>query len=346
MEYSFNATEQNLVIAEVHGNNLNPTDVVRQLGDELMSRLHAHGIVVLRGLRVKDGDEFRRLLNNGLGWTEAQYPRKRWLNWNSKVSAPVSRANRPRGVTQQLDSLCLQTRFVQGPHVEGGLHQQRAGHLAMLCRKASGSDAPHGFVDLEKLFMELPEPDRQKYAGCRNVFSVRTCRLGFLENLVLSVASRLTGYARRLGHRRYEISLPPTPFVTRHPVSGQPCLQPWALCRNTSGSAYRAACEIFSGRSINAPDATASRSSVVWKLFDYTEKRVAWDEDEKLRLFKALYQKSFSFFWKENDILLLDNIRFGHFRMDGPVAQRQLVQVQCNPVHIREYRSGFNLLRV
>ena len=110
----------------------------------------------------------------------------------------------------------------------------------------------------------------------------------------------------------------------------QPCLQPWQFARNTHEQAYAAAREVYTDRGELQPDSTATGVNLHWNLADREGNPLPWSDDEKQALFEQLYRDAYLMEWQKGDIAILDNIRIGHWRMNGEQGNRKLIQIQTN----------------
>ena len=123
-----------------------------------------------------------------------------------------------------------------------------------------------------------------------------------------------------------------------HPETGLPCLQHWAFTRNTNGHVHEAALAAFPNRGIQQRCSNADGMDVQWDLCDGQGRGVPWSDDEQRELFDTIFTQAELLDWRQGDIALIDNIRIGHWRMNGEQGRRQLVQVQIDAFDASQHR--------
>ena len=218
---------------------------------------------------------------------------------------------------------------VQGPHVEGGMSPKRARHLALCCFEPAASRAETGVTDLSEAYAALPEATREKYRRASSRFYYVTRRkLRFWDHWLLRKAP-FRVRVRADGHG--ELLLSASPFVCGVPETDFVCPQPWAFARNTVDAALDAARTVFTDRGNLSADHSAAAMDLSWSLQDEHGNPIDWSPDEQRELFETIYRRATLIPWRKNDVLLVDNLRMSHWRMNGEQGLRKLVQIQANP---------------
>ncbi len=66
---------------------------------------------------------------------------------------------------------------------------------------------------------------------------------------------------------------------------------------------------------------------------------IAWSASEQREMFDRIFERAFLMAWQKGDIALVDNIRIGHWRMNGEQGNRKLVQIQANAFNADFYQA-------
>ena len=130
------------------------------------------------------------------------------------------------------------------------------------------------------------------------------------------------------------------PRVLCRTGNGKICLQPWAFANNTNPQVQRAAQEVFTGRGEIGRDSTAESMALTWDLCDEQGNQIEWTEDEQKTLFETIFRKALLMQWEKGDIAFVDNIRIGHWRMNGEQGNRKLVQIQATEFDADPYHPS------
>lgn len=216
---------------------------------------------------------------------------------------------------------------IQGPHTEGGVRAERSRYIALCCIEPAPYLAETGMADLHQVYQDLPQDLQARFARSWNRFRYRSARrLNPLDRLILSlspfeVTRRPDGLA--------DMSLPPCPAACAVPESGKICIQPWAFARNTNRPVRDAARSVFQGRGDIGLDSTAENMELSWDLCDERGRPVPWSEQEQQQVFETIFRRALLMNWHKGDIALVDNVRIGHWRMNGEQGNRKLVQIQA-----------------
>lgn len=298
-----------------------------------MDKVARRGVVMFRGFTPVDTAQFNAFVTEGIGL-------KPWDGFNLK-GMPSFVTDWLRKYTEglmgggdyrrYLGSNAVQLgpvgQSVQGPHVEGGGSPTRARYLTLCCFEPAQRFAETGLVDLHAAYERMPSDLRNKYLKAFNRFYFITARkLNLLDKLIIS-QSPIT-LSRVLDDGRAKLANKPTPAVCAHPETGDVCLQPWAFARNTNTHVHAAANGIFTGRGPIGRCENADGTNYLWDLCDAKGQDIAWTDSEQHAFFEDLFKHAYLVNWQKGDLALIDNVRIGHWRMNGEQGQRKLVQIQ------------------
>ena len=79
--------------------------------------------------------------------------------------------------------------------------------------------------------------------------------------------------------------------------------------------------------------------NLTWELCDDKGESIAWSAAEQREMFDHIFERAFLMAWQKGDIALVDNIRIGHWRMNGEQGNRKLVQIQANAFNADLYQA-------
>lgn len=308
----------------------------------LMDELDKRGGIVFRGFTPIQTDEFNEFVHDTLKLEP-------WNSFNSK-GTPAFLANWLRTWSEKLLGAGDYRRYlgkdtvrlgpvensIQGPHVEGGGLVERSRLLTLCCFEPGLERAETGIADFTSVFKNLPKELQNKLRNGWNQYSYRTAHpLRILDRLILKV-SPLSVEIEKDGHGILTAKLcPASCFV---PGSDDISIQPWAFARNTNPQVHRAAKEVFPDRGNFDRDSTADELNMSWDVTDGEGRSLNWTEEEQYTLFKNIFNEAYLMDWHKGDIAVLDNVRLGHWRMNGVQGNRQLVQIQANPFNSIKHR--------
>jgi alpha-ketoglutarate-dependent taurine dioxygenase len=299
-----------------------------------MDKITRRGVVLFRGFPPHETQDFHDLVNQGMAL-------KPWNGFNLK-GLPGFVGNWLRRYAEGLMGSGDYRRYldrdavqlgpagdsVQGPHVEGGGSPKRARFLTLCCFEPSEHLAETGVVDLHAAWQRMPKALQDKYLKAFNRFYFITARkLNWLDRLILSQSPMKI--FDTLADGRAKLATQPTPAVCAHPETGEVCLQPWAFARNTNAHVHAAAKAFYGdtrgpiGRCPNA-DGT----NYEWDLCDAQGRDLPWPDVEQRTFFDDLFEHAYLVAWQKGDMAVIDNVRMGHWRMNGTQGQRKLVQIQ------------------
>jgi hypothetical protein len=225
---------------------------------------------------------------------------------------------------------------IQGPHVEGGGLVQRSRLLTLCCFEPGLERAETGIADFSSVYKRLPSELQEKLKYGWNQYSYTTAHpLGLLDRLILKI-SPLSVEMKKDGYAILTGKLCPASCLV--PGTDDISIQPWSFARNANPQVHRAAKEIFNDRGDFTQDSTADALNMNWDLTDSEGNSIGWSEEEQYTLFKTIFREAHLMDWNKGDIAIIDNVRLGHWRMNGVQGNRQLVQIQANPFDALDHR--------
>jgi alpha-ketoglutarate-dependent taurine dioxygenase len=299
-----------------------------------MDKIARRGVVLFRGFPPAATQDFHDLVNQGMAL-------KPWNGFNLK-GLPGFVGNWLRRYAEGLMGSGDYRRYldrdavqlgpagdsIQGPHVEGGGSPKRARFLTLCCFEPSEHLAETGVVDLHAAWQRLPRAVQEKYLQAHNRFYFITARkLNLLDRLILS-QSPMKVFST-LPDGRAKLATQPTPAVCAQPETGDVCLQPWAFARNTNTHVHAAAKAFYGdtrGTIGRCPNADGTHYE--WDLCDAQGRDLPWTDAEQRAFFDDLFAHAYLVQWQKGDVAVVDNVRMGHWRMNGKQGMRKLVQIQ------------------
>jgi hypothetical protein len=323
------------LITPAHGSSDMPhlTSLFQANRAFFMSKMAKRGVLMFRGFPPGATAEFNEFVVNGMALTP-------WNGFNLKgmpafitnwlreyVEGLMGSGDYRRYLDKDAVQLGPVGASVQGPHVEGGGSPTRARYLALCCFEPAKRFAETGLVDLHEAYERLSPDIKRKYLKAFNRFYFITARkLNLLDRFILSQSP--LKLARILEDGRAKLANKPTPAVCAHPETGDICLQPWAFARNTNTHVHAAAKDIFTGRGPIGRCENADGTNYLWDLCDAKGKDLDWSDEEQHAFFEDLFKNAYLVEWQKGDLALIDNVRIGHWRMNGEQGNRKLVQIQ------------------
>ena len=296
-------------------------------------QIAARGVLLFRGFQPHSHPQFHDLITRGLGldvWNGFNLKRTPGIitSWLRKYGEGlVGGGDYRRYLDRDTVRLGPVESSIQGPHTEGGVRSERSRYLALCCIEPAPYLAETGMADLHQVYRDLPANLQARFSRAWNRFSYRSARrINTLDRLIL----RLSPFGiRQRPDGLAELTLPPCPAVCTVPETGQACLQPWAFARNTNRQVRDAARAVFTGRGEIGLDSTAQGMDLAWDLCDREGRPLPWSTDEQRLVFETIFRRATLMAWQKGDIALVDNIRIGHWRMNGEQGNRKLVQIQA-----------------
>ncbi|TVP57927.1 MAG: hypothetical protein EA349_05380 [Halomonadaceae bacterium] len=308
------------------------------------AKIAERGVLLFRGFNSGSHQDFHSLVEHGMGmepWNAFNMKKMpgfitSWLRQYSEKL--VGGGDYRRYLDKDTVRLGPVEAAIQGPHTEGAIRSERSRYIALCCFEPAPYRAETGMADLHEAYKALPEALQAKYDRAWNRFYYRSARpLNWFDRLMLSF-SPFDVIKRPDG--RADLALPPCPSVCTVPETGNVCVQPWAFARNTNPQAHKAAQEVFTDRGELKPDSTAANMSLTWELCDESGTAVEWSEEEQQLLFATIYRKALLMEWQKGDIAFVDNVRIGHWRMNGEQGERKLVQIQATNFNAEPYHPS------
>jgi len=311
------------------------TEIIDDNIDYFIHEVEHRGGIVFRGftpLKIEDFDSFvgdTLKLNACNAFNSKGTPTfiANWLRtWSEKL---LGAGDYRRYLGKSTVRLGPVENSIQGPHVEGGGLIKRSRLLALCCFEPGLERAETGIADFSSVYKSLPTELKNKLRSGWNKYSYSTAHpLTLLDRVILkisplSVTMKEDGYATLTG------KLCPATCVV--PDSEDISIQPWSFARNVNPQVHRAAKEVFTDRGNFNQDSTADALNMEWDVTDKEGNSIGWSEDEQFTLFKTIFRQAYLMDWRKGDIALIDNVRLGHWRMNGIQGNRQLVQIQANP---------------
>lgn len=308
-----------------------------------IEKIAQRGVLLFRGFTPSSTEEFHQLVTQGLGlepWNSFNNNNMPAFiaSWLRKYSEGLLGSGDYR---RYLDKNTVQLgpveSSIQGPHVEGGVRSERSRYLALCCFEPAPYLAETGMVDLGRVYRELPNKMQEKYHKAWNRFYYISQRKVGLMDKILLKRSPFTMLVRPDG--KAHLALAPCPAVCRVPETGELCIQPWAFAKNTNEISHAAAVQAFPNRGDINKDSTADGMNLTWELCDAKGHSVDWSTTEQRQLFDNIFDKAYLMNWQKGDIALVDNIKIGHWRMNGEQGNRKLVQIQANAFDANQFQA-------
>lgn len=313
----------------------------RENHDYFMDQVNQHGGILFRGFTAPGSDKFDLFVNEQLQLAP-------WNSFNSK-GTPTFVANWLRKWSEKILGAGDYRRYlgkstvrlgpvensIQGPHVEGGGLPQRSRYLALCCQQPGEYQAETGMADFSSVIDRLPAALQEKFLKGWNKYSYTTARpLGWLDKLILNL-SPMAVEVKEDGHGILTGKLCPAACYV--PETDSIAVQPWSFARNANGQVHKAAQAVFHDRGEIIRDSTADALNMNWDLVDENGDSLGWSEEEQYQFFHTIFSEAHLMAWQKGDVALIDNVRLGHWRMNGIQGNRQLIQVQANPFNVLEH---------
>lgn len=316
-------------------------EIISENIDFFTQEVEQRGGIVFRGFTPIEVDEFDGFVSDTLKLNACNAFNSKgtptfianWLRtWSEKI---LGAGDYRRYLGKSTVRLGPVENSIQGPHVEGGGLVKRSRLLTLCCFEPGLERAETGIADFSSVYKNLPLELQDKLRNGWNKYSYTTAhRLKLLDRLILkvsplSVKMKDDGYATLTG------KLCPATCVV--PNSEDISIQPWSFARNTNPQVHQAAKDVFTDRGDFDQDSTADALNMNWDITDSEGHSLGWSEEEQYTLFKTIFREAHLMDWHKGDIAVIDNVRLGHWRMNGVQGNRQLVQIQANPFDALEH---------
>ncbi len=318
-----------------------PVESLYAQKDVLRDHLDVHGALVLRGFDIGDNGRFEKFLS-GLGFN--------LMESNFGGASP-----RPRLANKVFVSTEAPKPFIIGFHTEFCYQQRRPGLIAFLCRKEAARDGETPIFDCARVYEELSVPLRQKLEALGVRYTRRIYGQKSLINFrqtwstvfdtsdpaVVEEYLRAEGMSfnwEKDGTLVTELNLP---AVLRDPHSGEKLLS--ITMFNGASFAYN----FWHFQERYSPLFRFALENIVhWEtregrrfLYASWGDGTPFSRAESEEIQRAAWKHAIIFRWRRNDVLLLNNKRWGHARLNVR-GDRQVVVAMADPYDIRqcEYR--------
>ena len=316
--------------------------ILTQNKNKFYQLLKSHGILLFRNFNIENTEEYKQIILNDLNF-EYWYPIKGsylLLNLVRKLAGLIIGKNDYRSYSKDKTmKLGSAENSIQGPHTETGLLNTRPQYLSMFCEVTSEGAADTGIYDLNLAYEALTHIEKNKYNTAWNQYIFHTQPLNRMISFLTKLFFNKQGEIKKNTDTSLSLFLKKTPLVCLHPDKKILCLQPWAFYNNTAETVHKAAKAVFPDRkNILKPDAVALSGKSEWRLVDKNNCPLEWSEDEQFILFKEIFKTTIIHRWQNGDIIILDNIKYGHSRLeDNGCKNRKLHQIQLNPIDMEKF---------
>lgn len=313
--------------------------LIKENRREIIDLVALQGVLVFRGFKGVTASTFNELVFDGL-----QFESNNAFNQNKmpgfvasllrKYSESLVGGDYRRYLDKDTVRLGPADDSIQGPHVEGGVCADRCRFLVLSCLEPSPYLGETGMCDFSQVWEAFPEKIRLKFENATNLYRYTTRRrINFLDRVLLNWSPYTV---TTLPNGKAHLVLPPVQSVVRHPETGSPCFQPWAFAKNTNGSVHRMAEKVFRGRGPIKKDSTAEELNLNWQVSDQLGEISEWEENEQDAVFETIFENAYLMKWEKGDIAIVDNVRCGHWRMNGDQGDRKIIQIQANSFNAEE----------
>jgi alpha-ketoglutarate-dependent taurine dioxygenase len=326
---------------------------------DIKSKLVKEGAILVRGFQIKTAEEFRIfLLNIGIE------------PLTSYSLGPEQREIYAPGV---FTSTNRDGSFLIHLHTEVSYKRNRPRYIAFFSFKAAKKHSETPICDLIKVYSELSKKLRHKlentpschfrlipwsdigipdengiYRSGNALWCRDKSRIQIEEELKLSTMK----FKWTSEGIETEIEIP---LIIRHPESGLPCIQsnfeywPVYILRNAYKRQWR---RLFTtpftkfNFIVLLSIAFPYLADIYLLKFQHKRRRIYLSSSRKdlltkselSQISKSLWDNTILFSWQQHDILVLDNFRFGHGRMNVPHKNQRLTFTSIgNPLDITPY---------
>ncbi|OUS32619.1 hypothetical protein A9Q99_00045 [Gammaproteobacteria bacterium 45_16_T64] len=316
-------------------------EIIRANRDTIIRTVTQRGVLVFRGFTGIDSKTFNRLILDDLAFiSNNAFNLKNvpgfMASWLRKYSESLVGGDYRRYLDRNTVRLGPAADSVQGPHTEGGVCSEKSRFIALCCLEPAEHLGETGICDFSDIWNKLPPAQKERYQTASNLYAYTTRRrIHWFDRLMLryspyTVSTLLSGKA--------ELALPPCPFVVKHPETNQLCIQPWAFAKNTNGSVQRMAQATFQKRGPLTKDCTAEELNMNWRLCDSNGEIIKWDEKDHDEFFQLIFENAYLMQWEKGDVAIVDNVKCGHWRMNGKQGDRKIIQIQANHFNADDHR--------
>jgi len=325
--------------------------------EEIRNLLGQKGAILLRGFPIYETNDFFNLITdlNFNPWYPPSWnpPFYRLLKhfkslpllWTNHVfhyfnDTVVGSSNPRQNFGPYVVRLPPAKTSIQPPHVEYGNHRERPSYIALHCQQTTPeTNVETALFNLNSTFEQLSETAQSKYATAWSEFNFKTESVnGFLRLMTRFLYRTLSSSIITNSDKSMNLIYERCPLVLSHPQKHVPCIQPFIFAKNVHMAFHEAAIECFPDREVLFDEEKTSVEDI-WSLYSDEGERIDWSDDEKKEFFKILLRTGIFLQWEPQDVLIFDNIYYGHARMEGtPSSKRIMNQISLNAYDSNKYK--------
>ena len=308
-------------------------ELIKNNRKQVIDLVTNNGVVVFRGFDGLTPNLFNELFFEGLEFESNNAFNLKNMpgfiaSWLRKYSETLVGGDYRRYLDKDTVRLGPAGDSIQGPHVEGGVSAERCRFLVLGCLEPSPYMGETGMCDFSQVWKAFPERIQEKFCGSSNLYRYTTRRKITIFDRILLNWSPYT--VKTLPSGKAHLVLPPVQAVVRHPETGNPCFQPWSFAINTNASVHRMAQKTFPGRGPIQKDTTAEELNMDWQIENKNGELEGWVQEDHDEVFKTIFEHAYLMQWQKGDVAIVDNVKCGHWRMNGEQGERKIIQIQAN----------------
>lgn len=313
--------------------------LIKENRKEIMDLVSHNGVVLFRGFDGLCPSLFNELVFEGLEFeSNNAFNLKKMPGFVASLLRKYSESLVGGDYRRYLDKDTVRlgpaADSVQGPHVEGGVSAERCRFLVLGCLEPSPYLGETGLCDFSEVWQSFPDRIKEKFSNASNLYRYTTRRkINIIDKIILNWSPYTVN---QQPNGKAHLVLPPVQSVVRHPETGLPCFQPWSFAKNTNASVHRMAQNVFPARGPIQKDSTAEELNMDWQIANKDGEKVEWEQDEQDVVFKTIFENAYLMQWQKGDIAIVDNVKCGHWRMNGEQGDRKLIQIQANSFNAEE----------
>lgn len=287
----------------------------------LLDGLRRHGCILFRGFDV-DRRSFEEIVSRGFqadryvwmlplrpGLARAllRTPLVGWLT--RRLLGWIEARATGRDIVEEKQSTLAADQTIQFPHHEYGIFFNVPRVIAFHCEKAAGAEGETVICDAHAGYRAMRAEVRARFE-----------------------AARFIRY--RSANQWY---LPPftAPAVLHHPVDGSPSM-------NYTAYSHTVAAELARERypqSTITNDALDATFTFEPSFVGHDGQPIAFDEEDVREVARAHFDHSLLLRWRQGDLLLMDNFRVVHGRLNGGFPRKVLQVILCDYLRNRTPRA-------
>ncbi|HYD81669.1 MAG TPA: TauD/TfdA family dioxygenase [Paucimonas sp.] len=308
----------------------------RAHADRIKRQVREQGVLLFRGLPVSQPEEYEQILES--------------LDYDLYRSNYGGASPRSNVTGKTFVSTEAPSPFIIGVHTEFCYQTTRPGMISFFCVTPAAGFGETPLFDLHGLWNDLGEPLRNKLQTdgllYKRVFFGKKSLINFHKTWQDTFETRDKEVVRKFLEAegmRYawdasdnlstELKLP---AVLNDPLSGLPCI---------SITTFNADSFIHNFRHFKERYHPVLRKMLEWFVtFEYNRKNSflkvlhgcgrRFTREESVEIQRAAWANAIIFPWQTGDLLLIDNIRFGHARLNVR-KPRRLIAAMADPYDVR-----------